>query len=92
VWTVLEAAALICAAAPIGWWGAVFFIFPAIISRLPSIAEKIVEVSFGTACLLCLASTIYSVAKAFRGRWLSVIAVAVNAVSIWSVVRDYLHP
>ena len=89
-WTVLEVAALICAAAPMGFWGAVFFIFPAIISGLPSIAEKIVEASFGTACLLCLASTIYSVVNAFKGRWLSVVAVAVNAASIWSVVRNYL--
>ena len=88
--TMLEVAALICAAAPLGFWGAFFFIFPATARSFPAIAEKLIEFSFGTACLLCLASTFYSMVNAFRGRRLAFVALAVNAVSIWSVVRNYL--
>jgi hypothetical protein len=86
----LEVAALICAAAPLGFWGVFFFVLPAFVTSLPAIAEKLIEFSFVTACLLCLASTFYSVVYAFKGRWLAVAAVVVNAVSIWSVARNYL--
>jgi hypothetical protein len=89
-WNMLDIAALICAGAPIGFFGLFYFVLPAYVSSLPAIAEKLVEASFVTACLLCLASTLYSVVNAFKGRWLAVVPVVANAASIWSVVRNYL--
>jgi hypothetical protein len=87
----LDAAALICAGAPLVFFGVFYFVLPAYVSLLPvASADNLIAAAFVTSCLLCLASTFYSVVNAFKGRWPAVVAVAVNAVSIWSVVRNYL--